>query len=100
MPRLALALLGVILVAVGAFPTEVPNPDGRTVYFGLRSSPLVYHERTEKNEVQADGTIVLTGNRVTSFQFVSWSFASAVVGLTLVVTAARRRQGASPPTSE
>ena len=93
MPRSALVVLGTVLFAIGAFPTDVPEPNGHTLYLGVQRSPLARFRSIEIHEVTADGTRHESSHQW-AVQFTSVSFVSLVLGIVLICIAARPRRAA------
>jgi len=90
MRRLVFVVLGVALFATGAFPSDVPEPNGHTFYLGLRSSPLAHFKTTETHEVSEKVTRHQL-NHEWAIQFMSLSCVSLVAGIVLLYLAARPR---------
>ncbi|HZN38597.1 MAG TPA: hypothetical protein VFD82_07325 [Planctomycetota bacterium] len=91
MRRLALVVLGVVLFAIGAFPTDVPEPNGHTLYLGVLGTPLARFRSIEIHEVTASVTRHELSHEW-AIQFMSLSFVSLVAGIVLICIAVRPRR--------
>ena len=96
MRRFALVVLGTGLFAIGAFPTDVPEPNGHTLYLGVQRSPLARFRSTEIHEVDANGTRRHEKKSEWAVQFTSLSFGSLLAGIVLLCLAARPRRAPAP----
>jgi uncharacterized membrane protein YiaA len=97
MRRTALAVLGIALFAIGVFPSDVPEPNGHTLYLGVQLSPLARFRSTEIHEE----TAIVTRHEKKqewSVHLTSLSFVSLVAGVVLICIAARPRR-AQPATA-
>jgi uncharacterized membrane protein YiaA len=88
MRRIALAVLGVALFAIGVFPSNVPEPNGHTLYLGVMGSPLAHFRTVEIHEITAKITRHQL-NHEWAVEFMSLSFVSLVAGIVVIYLAAR-----------
>lgn len=88
MRRVAFVVLGVAFFAIGAFPSDVPEPNGRTIYLGMLRSPLAHFRTTAIHEV-SDKVTRHELSHEWAIQFMSLSCVSLVAGIVLLYLAAR-----------
>lgn len=96
MLRIALAVPGVALFAIGVFPSNVPEPNGHTLYLGVLGSPLAHFRTVEIHEV----TATVTRHELShewAIEFMSLSFVSFVAGIVLICIAAKPQRAAETP---